>query len=263
MSFPRNPFRTRGGFAFAKPPTRTHRPAQRMNDPEFDGAPEGEGEDRWELAWNEFDWESYLREQDQAVRRYVAFYDACAKSPEKLDETARLMGWEIEGEEEVDFSQAADEQDEDEDDDDEEDDDDGDFSPYTIHKHPVFIATCGIRDTLTHAWGQLVRHYLDAVPPVTVAEFPAAFHRGVSNAQLGIHALDLGDHALAIAHFKRGLADLNTALAALGHVPDKPQCATARFASSARIWVFDLREVWLRVMRDCREDQARGFVNED
>ena len=55
---------------------------------------EGEGEEPGELAWNEFDWERYFREQDERLYRYLAFYEKLRAHPERIDEVARLMGWE-------------------------------------------------------------------------------------------------------------------------------------------------------------------------
>ena len=45
------------------------------------------------LAWNEFDWERYLREQDELLRRYQDFYEACPESADRLDRVAEQMNW--------------------------------------------------------------------------------------------------------------------------------------------------------------------------
>jgi len=64
-----------------------------MNDFNADGPSENEWEEQGELAWNEFDWERYLREQDDTIHRYLAFYEKLKGQPDRIDEAAHLMGW--------------------------------------------------------------------------------------------------------------------------------------------------------------------------
>ena len=64
-----------------------------MSNFETDGPSENEWEDRGDLAWNEFDWEKYLREQDDVIHRYLAFYEQLRIRDDRIDETAHLMGW--------------------------------------------------------------------------------------------------------------------------------------------------------------------------
>jgi len=104
---------------------------------------EGEGEEPGELAWNEFDWERYFREQDEGLYLYLAFYEKLRTHPERIDEVARLMGWEAvaardEGGEAGDEAEAT------------PGNDDGE--PYTLHQNPVFIATKAIYLSLSRAW---------------------------------------------------------------------------------------------------------------
>ena len=55
-----------------------------MSNFDSDGGPDGDWEERGELAWNEFDWERYLREQDEAVVRYLRFYEAAKGMPDRI-----------------------------------------------------------------------------------------------------------------------------------------------------------------------------------
>src|SRR6218665_3374338 len=64
-----------------------------MSKFETDGPSDNEWEDRGELAWNEFDWEKYLREQDDVIHRYLAHYEQLKDQDDRIDETAHLMGW--------------------------------------------------------------------------------------------------------------------------------------------------------------------------
>lgn len=38
-------------------------------------------DERGELAWNEFDWERYLRNQEGAVSRYLRLYEEAGERP--------------------------------------------------------------------------------------------------------------------------------------------------------------------------------------
>ncbi len=67
-----------------------------MKDFDSDSSPESDWDERGELAWNEFDWENYLREQDDVVRRYLAHYEGLKHNPERIDEIAHRMGWDQE-----------------------------------------------------------------------------------------------------------------------------------------------------------------------
>src|SRR3954465_3189105 len=108
-----------------------------MSNFDSDGVPEGEWDERGDLAWNEFDWERYLREQDEAINRYLRFYEGSKDSADRIDAVAEQMGW---GQE--DWSEEA------ETESDSGADDDDDFTSgddiYTLHKNPIFIATKAI-----------------------------------------------------------------------------------------------------------------------
>src|SRR5471030_1760486 len=56
-------------------PARTQFPPTAMNDFNADGPSENEWEEQGELTWNEFDWERYLREQDDTIQRYLTHYE--------------------------------------------------------------------------------------------------------------------------------------------------------------------------------------------
>ena len=62
-----------------------------MSNFDSDGGSENQWEDRGDLAWNEFDWERYLREQDEAIHRYLRFYKACKGSADRIDQVAEKM----------------------------------------------------------------------------------------------------------------------------------------------------------------------------
>jgi len=208
---------------------------------------EGEGEEPGELAWNEFDWERYFREQDEALYLYLAFYEKLRTHPERIDEVARLMGWEAvaardEGGEAGDEAEAT------------PGNDDGE--PYTLHQNPVFIATKAIYLSLSRAW-DLIAGDAAKVPQPLAVKFLSSLHRSEQHALLAIQSLDLGDYTMAIALFKRALGEINSTLALIDDEAVASHRALAAYRDDANPRLFDLREIWLRVIGECRDEIAR------
>jgi hypothetical protein len=228
-----------------------------MKNSDSDSSPESNWDERGELAWNEFDWENYLREQDDVVRRYLVHYEGLKDHPARIDEIAHLMGWdeetwntdqndEMEGP--VDAASA--------------DYSEFDLEPYTLHKNPVFVATKAIYLSLTHMWQRLASDPAKVAQPLALA-FQMPLHRGEQQASLAIQALDLGDYAMAISLFKRALRELNTALSLLDDRAAARHPAMATFRDDALPRLFDLREIWLRVMNECRSELERPVEEDD
>jgi hypothetical protein len=245
-----------------------------MSAHDFDNFPEGEWEDRGELAWNEFDWQQYLKQNDKEVARFLALYHQHEGRPERLDVVARLMGWGDEewapGEDEAEdepaplpsaqaeaapdlasFSDFLDE------------DFDGVADTYTIHKHPVFIATRGLYQHLSYTWERYLTHGHDLNVNLGLSwKFGASLHAGELNAVMAIHALDLGDFTLTICHLKNALSAVNHSLSLLHLLPVGNKAGQGQFFREVQATLFDLREIWLRVMNDCREENRRRLPGE-
>lgn len=226
-----------------------------MSNFDSDGGPDFEWEDRGDLAWNEFDWERYLREQDDAVERYLSFYEACRQSADRLDEVAEKMNWSQE--DWTDDSDSGDQSDDDSDDDEFEAQQD----VYTLHKNPIFIATKAIYLGLNRSWQPL------AVDPTRTPQALAlavqtSLHAGEDHAVQAIHALDFGDYAMAVSLFKRALSALNGTFALLNSDAAVQQAGLAEWREQAMTRLFDLREIWLRVMAECRQELERPLDDE-
>ncbi|MEI6051824.1 MAG: hypothetical protein WCQ44_03895, partial [Opitutaceae bacterium] len=120
-----------------------------MSNFNSDGPSGNEWDERGDLAWNEFDWERYLREQDESIGRYQKFYEAALDTPDRIDAVAAQMGWSLE-----DWTEEGGEI-PDSDDDEEEDEDFPDKGDvYTLHKNPIFIATKAITQAMQLTWTQ-------------------------------------------------------------------------------------------------------------
>ena len=227
-----------------------------MSNFDSDGGPDNEWDERGELAWNEFDWERYLREQDEAVHRYLRFYEAAAGSEDRIDAVAEKMEW---AQDDWSEDSTAASGDEDEDDDLDFDDED---DVYTLHKNPIFIATKAIYLSLRHSWEKTATDATSVPQPLAVALL-ASLHRGEEQSVQAIHALDFGDYAMAISLFKRSMSALNGSLALLNAdaVARHPAVCAWRLAALPKL--FDLREIWLRVVAECREELDRPVDDED
>ncbi len=227
-----------------------------MSNFDFEGFSEGDWEERGDLAWNEFDWERYLRSQDQILRRYLELYAQLKGKTERLDRVAQLMGWDTEewtGNEYLpdDDAEGSPE------------DDMDDLEPYTLHKHPIFIATKALYLDVQARWLDLLGSGELAIPPAVGAAYQASLSVGESNAVTAIHALDMGDYAMATCQFKRALADLNRSFHLLERLSRIPSESIHHYRVEATCRLFDLREVWLRVMQYCREEVNRRIRGDD
>jgi hypothetical protein len=78
-----------------------------------------------------------------------------------------------------------------------------------------------------------------------------------------IHALDFGDYAMAVSLFKRALSALNGTLALLSADAVSRHRAVLTWREEALPSLFDLREVWLRVIAECREELERPIDDDD
>ena len=64
---------------------------------------------------------------------------------------------------------------------------------------------------------------------------------------------------MAICHLKNSLSELNQSLRILRDLTYNDEEFLKAFTQEMRIRLFDLRELWIRVMNDCRhESQRRG-----
>lgn len=229
-----------------------------MSNFDFESFSEGEWDDKGDLAWNEFDWERYLRSQDKVFQRYLELYAQLKGHPERLDRVAQMMGWDTEdwaanelpGEDESSSDDAV-------------DDDGDDMDPYTLHKHPIFIASKALYLDTQARWLDLLSGGDVMVPPAIAAAYQSSLAMGESNAVTAIHSLDMGDYALAVCLFKRALADLNRSFQILARVSKVESDSVERYRKDATSRLFDLREIWLRVMQYCREELNRRIRGDD
>lgn len=215
-----------------------------MGNYESDANPNNEWEDSWESAWNEFNWEKYLQSESNEVRKYQAIYSKLIRSQNRLDEVALYMGWQPRQD-----AQDSDRSNEDSID---------EPVPYTLHRHPLFVSSKALHGWLVEQWGRRVVLTPEAVDAGKALSYQTALTESDYYGLLAVTALDIDDFALAIAYFKRGMVSLNTALGMLSEFDALQIESVSLYAKHARIRLFDIREIWLRVTSDCRTTIARG-----
>ncbi len=222
-----------------------------MSDSNSEGFFDNDWDECGDLVWNEFDWERYLRQQDDLLHRYLAYYERLKRRPDRIDEVAHRMGWDVgQGDAEaLDRGLGS----------------DGDAGnlpsgredpaePYTLQKNPVYVSTKALYLSLKRAWERLAADPAK-VPQALALAMQTSHYRGEEHAGLGVQALDVGDFAMAVSLFKRALEELNRTLALAGSPAAGRAVAAWREDAVPRL--FDLREIWLRVINECRGELNR------
>lgn len=220
-----------------------------MADFEFESNPDSEWDDSWETVWSEHDWEIYLANEEHQVRSYQKLYNKLARNQNRLDEVALFMGWDTNADpQDQETANSGIEAIPDQ--------------PYTLHKHPLYIVSNALHNWLTEKWSQHVSLCSGQISPVSALKIQKTISSSEQYGLLAVTALDLGDYALAIACLKRGLSQINGLLSQLNELETKNIAPLNAYSKHAKIRLFDIREIWLRVMSDCRTAIARRLEEE-
>ncbi len=208
-----------------------HSPDNFSSDSDWDGG---------DIAWNEHDWQQYLLKNEAETARFLQLYFDNITRDDRLDTVAHLMQWDRnDWLPNTDDGAATAQQSEPPAPDDD---------IYTVHRHPVYMVTRAFYQAL----GLWLGRHLTAHPQAGLAAHHLArsFENGQFDAGMGFCALDIGEYALAICHLKRALGHINASFGLLGEFEE-------RLHPRARTLLFDLRELYLRVIADCREENRR------
>lgn len=235
-----------------------------MKNFDHDQFSEGDWEEKGELAWNEFDWELFLQRQDKEARRFVRTYNSLPPQPNRIDETARLMGWDSTdwSMNDVNFDELF------------EDstwktegfgeEEDTDLDPYTLHRHPVHVAVQGLFDSVLHLWKTLLNETnYEQLSASLCFDLVQSINQGKQRSILALQSLDLADYALTVSELKRALKSLNQSFNILDSIHSAKNPKLYAFKKEANSRLFDVREIWLRVMKDCREELDRRIKDDE
>ena len=229
-----------------------------MTNFNFEGQPEGDWEDRGNLTWSELEWQQFLQRQEKEVARFLRYYDECPAEPsERLDWVARQMGWDAEDWSISDFPDEGDEP-EPWKPEEGEDFDISDTDPYTLHRHPVYVVCTGLFLQVRYLWRTTLKNESPGMDALLCWDFAESLNEAEKHSLMAMQSMDMGDFLLCVVHLKRSLRGLNLAMSLL---PDLARLASLSdaFVQALVSRMFDLREVSLRVMQDCREEDRRGF----
>ena len=242
-----------------------------MSDPNFDHS-EGDWEEFSSGPhWSESQWRNYLNGSDKDTARFLSFYNSVKDKPNHLDEVASLMGWDSEDmsmTEDFSFMENTEGKDVDQSESNNvnqsnELGDMNDGAPYTLHRHPVFVVTRSLYRYLHKSWEHFMLHSEYAISPKLSWDYANSLHLAEMNVLLSIQALDLGDFGLSICHLKNSLGALNQTLHLLNQVTHSNAALLDGFRNESRIRIFDLRELWIRVLGDCRHECQRRSGGQD
>ena len=227
-----------------------------MSNPNFDHS-EGDWEEfSSEPSWGESQWRSYLQGSDKDTERFLSVYNSVKNKPNHLDEVATLMGWDVEDISLTDEFTFIEE-------DEERPSSENSSAPYTLHRHPVFVFTRALYRYLHQSWEHYMLHSEHSLTPKISWDYSNSLHQGEMNVLLSIQALDLGDYGLSICHLKNSLSALNQTLSLLDQLDHPSSAFLNGFRKEAQIRIYDLRELWIRVMGDCRHECQRRLDDQE
>ena len=217
------------------------------------------GDDRvekGELAWNEFDWELFLQKQDRESARFIRTYKSLPPRANRVDEVARIMGWDS-----SDWSMNDLSMDELFEDGswsyDSNEEEDSNMDPYTIQRHPFYIAVQGLFDSILQLWENLLNETTNNLSPKLCFDLVQSINHGKLESLLALQSLDLADYALTVSELKRALKSLNQSFNILESIHSAKNPKLYAFKKESLTRLFDVREIWLRVIKDCREELDR------
>lgn len=221
-----------------------------MNQYEFEGSNEGDWEEGGDLAWNESDWQVFLKNSDKEVARFMTIYNKVKDQDDRLDAAANLMGWHRD-----DWSSS---------DEIELDENDlplirpmeieevNNMDPYTIHRHPIYITSNALFSYLRASWEQLMRKNKESNSSDLVWGYSVSLADAEKHCIMAANSLDLGDFLLAVCHFKKAHSALNESMRINRLFKHHNSNKIKIYMEETNVRMHDLREIWIRVMNDCR-----------
>ena len=225
-----------------------------MSNKNYDGQNDHDYENQEELAWNEFDWQKYLKNNEQEIQEFLKLYHKLKNKQVNFYEIAKALSCELEekSQDEGDDTQnsasklfdlqentAA---------------DSDTYWPYTIHKHPIYIVTRGLYKYVYQCWECLLLQPNLTLKPVDAFRLSSSLQAGEINALMAIHSLDFSELNLTVCQLKQALDALNHTMGKLQHFSKNNPSINKFLANNMLPALFDLREVFIQVMTECREE---------
>jgi len=185
--------------------------------------------------WSEADWRRYLTQIDVETTLFLKKFVQLRHIINHLDLIALQMGWTQQEDNSIEAIMQKRWRE----------------GPQTLHKHPVYIVTHGLYHFLYKNW-ELYQECSPDLNPQISWIYARLLGSGEHDALLGIACMDVDDPVLAICHFKSALQSINYGMGLIQKAPETSEKA-GLLLHDAILACFDLREVWLRVMANCRD----------
>jgi hypothetical protein len=222
-----------------------------MSQYEFESNQDGDWDENEDIAWNEADWQHFLRNCDKDVARFIAAYNKVKSSPDRLDAAATIMGWHRDDwsssddidmeEDEVSLLRPMDL------------DDIRKMEPYTIHRHPIYVSSAAFYSYFRASWEHLMRHNRKQPEHNLSWSYCSSLADGEKHSLLAANCLDLGDFLLAVCHLKKAHSALNESMRLNRLFRHHSPKIFEKYLRESDFRMHDLREIWLRVINDCRK----------
>jgi hypothetical protein len=195
--------------------------------------------------WNETNWRRYLTQIDVESTLFLKKFVQLRHIINHLDLIALQMGWTQQEDHSIEAIIQKRWRE----------------GPQTLHKHPVYIVTHGLYHFLYKNW-ELYQESIPSFHSQISWIYARLLAIGEHNALLGIVCMDMDNPVLAICHFKSALQSVNHSMSLIQKAP-RPSEKTKMLLHDAVLACFDLREVWLRVMANCRNTEKDEDESDD
>ena len=225
-----------------------------MSHHDFEHNQDDEWEENEEVAWNEADWQKFLRKSDKEVSRFISAYNKVRKQPNRLDAAAAIMGWHRDDWSSIDEIDLEEE---------EEEitrqvrplelEDVRKMDPYTLHRHPVYVSATALFSYLRSSWEHLMTHNRVAPRSHLAWSYSSSLADAERHSIVAATCLDLGDFLLAVCHLKKAHSALNESMRINRMFCHQNTRILREYLEESDVRMHDLREIWIRIMQDCRK----------
>ena len=207
-----------------------------------------------ERAWDEYDWERFLQQQDQKTEKYMELLERYLDDPQRDQIIAREMGW-SQLLESKDWSAEVDSLlDESAGEEDEADMNEGTAAPDTFEDHSLYRAAFALTIWIDRLFDQ--NSALQNEP----AAVKLATHSALASAKLAAALSDDGvdEIGMTIAYLKRALKAITTAMDAAAQLVGDKLITTEQYAVVQQR-LFQVRDGIITLMGEYRGEWRRRF----
>lgn len=182
-----------------------------------------------ENDWSEYDWQRFLKRTEKKVQEFVSLYNKAGSHAMKG--SGRRIAWEAQEDTLgaiVSWAES--------------------FHGVAegFQEHPILIITRGLLDDIRYRWRAFVKANGEHLPSAFILDLEDAMRPGAEHAALAVVGLEMADPAMALCYAKYVQQTLNFILGVVNRLPD------CLFQQEILQRLFDLRELWVRFIEECR-----------